>query len=145
MGGKNSGRKPGSTNKQPDLEQSEIMGEGNETTFKDPPPEKDKRSHKKAPPVNQAEARQKINLVFGAIARLLGREYTYQDADFDSEAAGLVRLGNKFSIVNYVITLMDPVFMAAGLIQKFFKLPARKQKQAQEQQPKQPGQVVNLR
>jgi hypothetical protein len=149
MGGTGSGRPPGARNKnkQPDLDPSEIINEAGETVFKDPPPDdKPKAKGKaKAANVNQQEARQKINLLFGALARLTGRDYTYQDDDFNSEAAGLSRLAQKFPIVGYAITLMDPLFIIAGLVQKFFKLPV-KQKKAQAEQPKQgQGQVVNLR
>lgn len=141
MGGSGSGRKSQNKNV---LDESEIRGEKGETVFSEPPdqPKNSSKSKKtKSPGVGLPEAKQKINLLFGTLARLLGRDYTYTEADYEGEAAALVRLGQKFSIVNYVITLMDPVFVVAGLIQKFLKLPVKK---AQPDQPKAPGQVVNI-
>jgi len=148
MGGNGSGRKSGSTSKptEPDkLDPGEIIGETGGTTIDRSEPKKKNGRPAKGLAVNVAEAKQKLNLLFGGLARILGKEYTYTENDFDAEAQAVVRLSQKFSMVSYVLTLLDPLFMALALVQKFVKLPSKKKQPEQnQQQGQQPGQVVNF-
>lgn len=143
MGGLGSGRKK----KDDLLDPSEIVAEDNGTVMGAEPPKTRKSGTKAKAGVKVDEARNKINLLFSGLARVFNREYPYTEADFTAEAQGLVRLSDKFSIIGYVITLLDPFFIGLSLVQKFLKMPKKKpQTQVQNDQPAQEaGNVVNFR
>lgn len=142
MGGSGSGRKP----KTDKLEPGEIIGEDNGTIIGEEPPKGARKPPKgKAAGVKVEEARAKINLLFSGLARLAGREYIYQETDFSAEAQGLARLAEKFTVIGYVITLLDPLFMVLSLAQKFLKMPVKKQRAKEDQAGQQSGNVVNMR
>lgn len=64
----------------------------------------------------------KLDIIFKLVARITGREYEYQAKDFDQEAAGLVRLAEKYDLVNTILVMFDPVVVISGLVTKFIAL-----------------------
>lgn len=144
MGGSGSGRKPKANG---DLDPGEIIGDG-QTVINGPDPIEDKPKKKKPPKVGVKadEARQKIFMLFEGLARFTGKDCSYSEGDFTAEGAGLARLADKFNMVGYVITLLDPLFIALSLAQKYFRL--SRKKEAKEQANPAAGQqnnIVNIR
>ena len=68
------------------------------------------------------EVELKLDIIFKLVARISGREYEYQAKDFDQEAAGLVRLAEKYDLVNTILVMFDPVVVISGLVTKFIAL-----------------------
>lgn len=135
MGGPGSGRKP----KKPKLDPSEVIGESGNTVMGEVPeePKKKKKTPKKvkATQATQADYRNKIFMLFQALARVTKKECQFTEGDFTAEAAALVRITEKFPQVAYVINMFDPIFMLISLINKFGKMPAKKQEPKPQPHP----------
>lgn len=88
------------------------------------PPKKKSTSKKKVSKIafTPKEVETKLDIIFKFVARISGREYNYQPKDYDQEAAGLVRLADKYEIVNTLLVIFDPLVVITGLITKFMTL-----------------------
>jgi len=64
------------------------------------------------------EVQAKLDILIGAIARVTGAAYEYNESDYRQEAAALVRLATKFEIVSQAIALFDPILLVLGLAAK---------------------------
>ena len=139
MGGLGSGRKSKTT----DLEPEETILEGGDAS---PKSESKVKPKGKTPSkkFSVLEIREKIDLLFSGIAAVFGREYVYSENDFDSEAAGIVRLAEKYNMVFYALSLIDPVLVALGLFKKFNRLKSKPRAEKQKQPSENPPNVVNM-
>ena len=127
MGGTGSGRPP--KNKSPEDE-----------TFFEEKPITEKKPEKKATgkKFTMSEVREKIDLIFSAVARVTKRKYIYTEKDFEAEAAAVVRLAEKFPPVFHALALFDPVLLLLGFWAKFNSMDKK------DQQPQQQGNVVPM-
>jgi hypothetical protein len=113
-----------------------------------PPDEKKTRAKpkakakSKAPAITPKEVGDKLHIIMQLVAKVSGRNYEYTTKDWDQEAAGLVRLSEKYEVVAMVVNLFDPLMVLAGLITKFTsmdKIPgAGIKKLSVKQPPKEP-------
>lgn len=133
MGGPGSGRKP-----KKKLDPGEVISESGTTVMGEVPeePKKKKKTPKKVK-ATQADYRNKIFMLFQALARLTKKECQYTEGDFTTEAAALVRITDKFPQVAYAINMLDPIFMFVSLVNKFGKMPAKKQEPKPQPKPTQ--------
>lgn len=96
------------------------------------------RAKSKAPAITPKEVGEKLHLIMQLGAKLSGRKYAYNPKDWDQEAAGLVRLADKYEIVATVVNLFDPMMILAGIITKFTnmeKIPGAGIKRPGKEQP----------
>ncbi len=96
------------------------------TTLDPPEPPAKKKTTKKKKSSKIAftpkEVEIKLDIIFSFIARITGREYKYQSKDYDQEAAGLVRLADKYELVNSMLVIFDPLVVITGLVTKFLNM-----------------------
>lgn len=139
MGGRGSGRPP---KNQDGLEpETTILGEGEQPDEKVKVNPKGKTTGRK---FTVSEIREKIDLLFSGVAALAGREYTYQDGDFDAEAHGVVRMAEKYPVIYYALTLIDPVLVGLGLFKKFSRLGKKPKEQTEKSQEPPAGKVFPM-
>lgn len=90
-----------------------------------------------APPVPNVKVKQngkfttseiceKLNILFGGGARILGYEYNYEADHYKQEASGLIRLMEKYPALAKAVILFDPLLIILGLIGKFKNLVKKK-------------------
>ena len=134
MGGTGSGRPPKNQNPE------------NETFFEEQPIT-EKKPEKKATgkKFTMAEVREKIDLIFSAVARVTKRKYIYTEKDFEAEAAAVVRLAEKFPPVFHVLALFDPVLLLLGFWAKFNNMEKKEPQQTQQQGNVVPMQQAGVR
>jgi len=89
------------------------------------------------------EVETKLDIVCGLVARISGREYNFKSSDFKQEAAGLVRMSEKFELVAQGLTLFDPIVIIAGLVAKFMSMPKREK--TPKQQPQAAANVTHIK
>ena len=127
MGGKGSGRPPKEKEFEVDLDEGF-------TSFEEKPPEKKETKKVSGKKFGVGEVQEKIYLIFSAVARVTKRKNTLTEKDFSAEAAGVVRLAEKFPIVFHALSLFDPVMVVLGLWQKFSSMDKKQEQQPQQQQ-----------
>jgi len=111
-----------------------------------PKPAKKKPAKKKAATAfTPSEVETKLDIVCGLVARISGREYTFKTNDFKQEAAGLVRMSEKFDIVSQGLTLFDPIVIIAGLVAKFMSMPKREKTPKATAQPQPAANVTPIK
>jgi hypothetical protein len=111
-----------------------------------PKPAKKKPAKKKAATAfTPGEVETKLDIVCGLVARISGREYTFKANDFKQEAAGLVRMSEKFDIVSQGLTLFDPIVIIAGLVAKFMSMPKREKAPKSTAQPQPAANVTPIK
>jgi hypothetical protein len=82
-------------------------------------PDKLKKSKREKISFSLQEIEQKLFLLFAGIAKVSGRINTFTEADFDSEARGILRLAEKFEAIYDALKFLDPVLIIIGLVTKF--------------------------
>lgn len=102
----------------------------NKTTIEEPdqkdkakvkPPAKNKKKGN-SPAYTPSEIEKMLDTILKLVAKLTGRVYEYSPKDFQQEAAGLVRLSEKYSIIATAISMFDPITVLSGLINKFINM-----------------------
>lgn len=105
----------------------------------------------KADKFSPDEVNEKFHILCSGLAKVFGAEYTFKPKDYDQEAKALVRMADKFPVVNHVLTFFDPVLLVLGLYGKITTIlkSKPKTKPAPAEQPQKPfvvnpqGQAVN--
>lgn len=92
----------------------------------EPTPKKKTASRSKGLTID--EVKSKLDLIFRPLAGFAGKEYHYSADDYQQEAAGIVRLAQKFEFIESIIGLFDPVVVVAGLVMKFIDMKDRPEK-----------------
>jgi hypothetical protein len=82
-------------------------------------PDKLKKAKREKISFSLQEVEQKLFLLFAGIAKVSGRINTFTEADFDSEARGILRLAEKFEAIYDALKFLDPVLIIIGLVTKF--------------------------
>ena len=102
----------------PIIEADEPVKAGKERTVIEKPERGRAKKHEKIS-FSLQEVEQKLYLLFAGIAKVTGRISTFGEADFDSEARGILRLAEKFEAIYDALKFLDPVLIIIGLVTKF--------------------------
>lgn len=101
----------------------------NETEIKTEPAEKKETRGRKPGTgsgaklkMNKAEIAKYLFLIFNFICVILNKQNPYMVEDFYAEAEALQRLSEKFSVINTILNLLNPIIIISGFIEKFAKL-----------------------
>ena len=81
-----------------------------------------KKKGSNAPAYTPGEVEKHLDIIFRLIARITGREYIYSPKDYTQEAAGLVRLAEKYGIIAAALVVFDPIIVISGLVTKFMNM-----------------------
>lgn len=81
----------------------------------------------------------KLNVMVGAVASLLGYEYQFEASDYNKEATALASISNEHKGVAKFLEFLDPLVMIAGIFDKLRRL----KKKPKKGNDKAAGQGVN--
>ena len=93
----------------------EVNGEAEATESKK---KKKSTKKKKSDQVSFEECQVKLARIFNGVCTILGMQTRYSEEDFQEEAKDLSRLASKYDTVNQILTLLDPLFLIMGLINR---------------------------
>jgi hypothetical protein len=103
---------------------------GGETVIGQPPPTVKVKQNGK---FTTSELAEKLNILLGGAARMGGYEYQYESVHYNQEAAGLLRLIEKYPEVGKIVILFDPLLIVFGIIGKFKNLIKKKKEEKKDQ------------
>lgn len=93
-----------------------------------------KKKSKKSKKINFSieEIQEKFVKLFGGVAYLLKIENDYEENDFYEESKDIVRLSEKYPALSHVLTILDPLFLVLGIVNKVSEMVKKVNRKKQE-------------
>lgn len=108
--------------------------------------EKKRRGRKPKVEVSYEEIQQKLVRLFNFFSSLFKSEKKYSEKDFLEESKDLARLSQKYEFIATILTILDPLFLLAGLFTKINEMLNSRKKVDKDEinQDKTDKRVINL-